>query len=261
MKKVFLVLSFICFSLNYSFAAEPILQVSSNHNPDKSSNNYIIGINVERIVNKNKRYAPKGKIYLRTEKVLNNSPAQKSGIRTGDRILEINGQPVSTVENFCNIIKENRYNSLLIDSGWFRKSIKIYYVTGMFLDEKLSKWLEFCPTKFMFVEYKDNAYTQEEKLANYWANRRNQFYNEITTCNQSENKDSKIACYMSVRQIELNKTNQLRNEILAQENIKLQRARLYQQIQTNNNLNNINSNLYGINNNLNRTNNYLRYGY
>lgn len=94
----------------------------------------------------------------------------------------------------------------------------------------------------------------EIKTNNYWVDRRHQFEDEIKLCDEYDSKDSKLSCYMNVRQLELNKNADYNNIIIARENLRMQRLQYIQQVQANNNLNN-------INNNLNRTNNYLRYGY
>lgn len=94
----------------------------------------------------------------------------------------------------------------------------------------------------------------EVNTNNYWVDRRHQFEDEIKTCNEYENKDNKLSCYMNIRQLEHNKNVDYNNNIIAQENLRMQRLQYMQQVQTN-------SNLRNINNNLNNTNRYLRYGY
>lgn len=85
---------------------------------------------------------------------------------------------------------------------------------------------------------------------NYWAKRKQQFNNEIEMCKQYSSNDSQLSCYMSIRQLEFNKTAQYDNLMMAQEQLRVQKLQYIQQVQTNSNLNNINNNL-----------NYRRYGY
>lgn len=141
------------------------------------------------------------------------------------------------------------------------------------------QWNEFCPPEYVAVNYKEkikrNAvlkplavvgqictlniipiyWAMQKRDAkiienNYWVQRKQQFNNEIEMCKQYSSNDSKLSCYMNVRQLEFNKTAQYENLMVAQEQMRLQRLQYVQQIQTNSNLNNINSNL-----------NYRRYGY
>lgn len=51
------------------------------------------------------------------DSILPNSPAQEAGLKTGDRILTVNGEPVQYWDEFTNQVKENRGNemSLLVE--------------------------------------------------------------------------------------------------------------------------------------------------
>ena len=105
-----------------------------------------------------------------------------------------------------------------------------------------------------------SAYNQqytEQLRANYWADRRNKFEDEVNLCGQSENKDNVVNCYMNVKQLELNKNHEYNQQIIALENQRLQKMQISQQSFTNYNLNRMNNNLNGINNSLNG----IRYGY
>lgn len=85
---------------------------------------------------------------------------------------------------------------------------------------------------------------QEQVRANYWAKRKQDFDKEIESCNQMMNKDNKIVCYMDVRRLENDKTNQHETQMIEEQELRLQRLQLYQQQQINNNLRNLNYKYY-----------------
>jgi len=153
------------------------------------------------------------------------------------------------------------------------------FQTAVYADVPSPQWLEFCPYKYQNAQNKQdikynplikptafvaqvctlnlvpfywNIQKSEKEVVtnNYWVNRKLQFDNEISLCAQSENTDNKVMCYMNVRQIEQGKNAQFQNAQIAEENLKLQKLRTIQQIETNNNLYNINNSLNG-----------MRYGY
>jgi len=167
--------------------------------------------------------------------------------------------------------------------------ILMLFILGLPVLAYAPSWSEFCPPQYVnageMEVVKPNALVQfllgasligipsasyrlnnynNALLNNYWANRKRQFDSEIALGSNSQNNDNKIMYYMNVRQIELDKNNQLKNEQLAQQSLYLQKLQMIQRMNTNSTLNNINSNLNGINNNLYGVNNSLsrfRYGY
>lgn len=134
------------------------------------------------------------------------------------------------------------------------------------------QWSEFCNPRYIHAEHQEykkrnpivkqlayigqictlnivpfywNIITSDNKVwaNNYWVERKEQFENEINMCKQSRDNDNSISCYMNIRQLELSKNAQLKNEAIAEENQRLQRIQLLQQIQMNNNIRNMNYNL------------------
>lgn len=132
-------------------------------------------------------------------------------------------------------------------------------------------WGEFCPADKLYVEYRNlqrcretfnnnlthpvlykickysiigtpialsmyAAKYQEQVQNNYWAKRKQDFYNEIDSCEQVLDNDNKVSCYMDVRRLENDKTNQHEEQLLKEQELRIERAQLYQQQQINDNL-------------------------
>lgn len=142
------------------------------------------------------------------------------------------------------------------------------------------QWSEFCSQKYENAEYMEykkhnpliyplafvaqvgtlnivpvfwNITIKEKDLVNannYWVGRKKQFDNEIALCKENQQTDNKVSCYMNIRQIELNKTAQLQNLAISQQNLQMQKLQLIQNANRNYTLDDINNNLNGI-----------RYGY
>ena len=85
---------------------------------------------------------------------------------------------------------------------------------------------------------------REQVENNYWAKRKQDFDNEIESCNQMSNQDNKISCYMDIRRLENDKTSQYENQLYEEQVLSLQRMQLYEQEETNRNLRNIKYNHY-----------------
>lgn len=132
-------------------------------------------------------------------------------------------------------------------------------------------WSEFCPADKLYVEYRNMqrypetfkrnlthpllfnickysiigtpialsiyvAKYNQQVQDNYWAKRKQDFYNEIDSCDQVLDNDHKVSCYMDVRRLENDKTNQHEQQLLKEQELRLERAQLYQQQQINDNL-------------------------
>lgn len=157
----------------------------------------------------------------------------------------------------------------------FTLLLLLYIVLPAFAIEA-PNWSEFCPANRLYAEYRNMerypetfnnnlkhpvlykvckysiigtpialaiyvSEYQEQVQTNYWAKRKQDFDKEIDSCNQMSNKDNKITCYMEVRRLESDKTNQYEMQILKEQELRLQRLELYQQQEINNNLRNLNN--------------------
>lgn len=152
-------------------------------------------------------------------------------------------------------------------------------------------WSEFCPADKLYVEYRNmqrypetfkrnlthpllfnickysiigtpialSMYAtkyQEQLQNNYWAKRKQDFYNEIGSCDEMVDNDNKVSCYMEVRRLENEKTNQHEEQLLKEQEIRIERAQLYQQQQINDNLRYLRYNNYDRTPNM-RTHDYM----
>lgn len=138
------------------------------------------------------------------------------------------------------------------------------------------QWSEFCPYKYLNIMpvkhpwYSNILYITRENNKNYdyWTTRKLQFENEIKLCQQIQNTEQLVGCYINIRQIESAKNNNYEQNLIARQNLQIQRLNAINAMNTNielqninNNLNGINNNTYGINQGINNMYNYVKYGY
>ena len=210
--------------------------------------------------------------YIVIVEVLENSSAQKAGIEGGDKIVEINNKNTNnmTVQEAAYSIRGQKGTNVNLLIKKDNNEQKPFIVTRD--DIKLSasyapKWYEFCPRIYVhadYQEYKPNKLKNfllgisiigfplifDEKINvdrnNYWVTRKYEFNEELKTCLADNNNQS--VCFMQLRQIENTKNNQLRNEQIAQAQMMHQ---YLNNLQTQNQLQQINNNLDSMQNSLN----------
>lgn len=172
------------------------------------------------------------------------------------------------------------------------KKFLIFFTLAMLITTSINKvyanipepkWEEFCPYKYLNIMpvkhpwYSNILYITRENNKNYdyWITRKRQFENEIKLCQQIQNPEQLIGCYINIRQIESAKNDNYEQNLIARQNLQIQRVNAYSALNTsfqmnslnnnlqniNNNLNGINNNTYGINQGVNNMYNYARYGY
>lgn len=226
--------------------------------------------------------------------VAENSPAQKAGIQVGDKIIKINSEdtlsmPLQVAQEKIKgaqgtsvkllVQRDGTQKTYTLKRDYFKVPIAMY----------APRWGEFCPTKYVnaqyiaadtgldvqknflvtkrqqfldrsiigrpFVVHNLRKRVQAQRVANYWAQRRMIFDNEIKTCSADENNASN--CFMQVRQLENARNVQLQNQRIAEiqisqqdQNNALNFFNFLQMQQVNSNLNGINNNLRDINHGL-----------
>lgn len=106
------------------------------------------------------------------------------------------------------------------------KKIFLILILFLFLNVKVNadeyytpQWSEFCPLKYLCVEYIDykqlkpsqklgyffKSFISSEniiKTNNYWVERRNDFETEINFCNEIPKNTDKVSCYIQVGKIQ-----------------------------------------------------------
>ena len=190
--------------------------------------------------------------------------------------------PVQIIEtNDINEVSKEKERDNMKNAIIFTLTLSVLIInTGVTLANiPEPQWSEFCPYKYQNAELKETykinnlsqfllgmsivgipiAMTRLNKYYNsiennYWANRKNQFLNEVATCSQYKDADGKLTCYLNVRQFENSKNYHYQQMKIAEENLRLQRINNIQ-------MNNLNNNLQNIDSNLDNMNNYTRYGY
>ena len=66
--------------------------------------------------------------------IVTDSPAQKAGLKTNDKVVAVNDKPIKTFEEFANIMRANPNNSLKVDVIRANKNLSVN-VTPQSIDE------------------------------------------------------------------------------------------------------------------------------
>jgi len=222
-------------------------------------------------------------------KIFDNSPAQKAGLKSEDRIIEIDGKNTKNLteqdaayfirgakgsEVKLLIKRDNKENLFAVK----RDEIQVPKTVNA------PDWTQFSPSRFNdsgYVEVKyllPNPKSKYKKVIllpiiipmaiietpfvlvlrmsvqenNYWVNRRENFYKSLRVCETTATDLGN--CYMQVSQSELQQNGN--HEILNQQRV-FQSINNYQWSIQNQQMQNMNNNLNNINNNLN----YIKYRY
>lgn len=157
----------------------------------------------------------------------------------------------------ARIFSASEIESLAQESG--AESSNIFYCKYHGKTAKIIRGITIIPAIDCYLLNKMNVsnWRKSYNMANvenaYWYNRRMAFENALESCKNLSN-DSKVMCYLKIREIELQKNAYRQQESYNQEIVKLQRQQNYNNIynnwQINNNLQNVNNNLRNINNSL-----------